>query len=728
MMSGDEYIAFVTEFVNNSGGNASEIAEINSYGNANTNWLDEVSQIGLVQGHNISFTGGKAENNYYVSANLLDQEGVIKDTDFKRISIRANLKNTLNKSMVLNSNFSLSQTKSNGFLQSDGTNTRNFGKSGIGSALLAVPTVPVYDANGNFSSVLPYSFNDANVENPVGIQNALDRNRLNKANVVLSLTTKFSDNLSNTTRASADYSERRYDFYSPSYLTQIGSQIANLNTISKLNTLFESFFNYNKTFREFEVNALVGSSLAEESSEAISLTAAGFPTDELENNAFQSASSNGVPFTFNAGQSLASFFTRIRLNINKKYLITLNARTDGSSVFAANNKWAKFGAIGGAWRVSKEDFMQGSVFNDLKLRLSTGSTGNQSIKAYQSLLLGKNVLTGQTAGAGIAVGLAPNLPNPNLTWETTSQTNFGIDAALYQNKYRMSLDIYKKVTNDLLANVSLPPSSGFSNILSNNGKIENKGIEIQFGTDLIDNRDLKLSINSQFSVNKNVVLQTNNGEDIFSTITGNDTSRATTIIREGESIFSLYGFKSIGFDENGLALFEDLDGDGIPDEQIIGSTLPDFTYGFNTSLSYKKWTLDTNWQGVSGNKVANTTVRDLTQLNTGWNRLKNIRDYWPVISNVNIDTGQFLSDRYVEDGSFLRLANVKLNYNFNSDSISFADSINIYASGQNLLIITNYTGFDPEVNSFSGSDARQGIDLGGYPTARTFTLGLNVSF
>jgi TonB-linked SusC/RagA family outer membrane protein len=737
VMNGQEYIDYATEWINNAASlspsvKSDRLGELASFGNANTDFMGEVLQTGFVQSHNLSFTGGNNKNNYFISTSLLDEKGIIKETDFKRISVRANVKNTLNKSMTLSTRINLAQTKSNGFLASTGTNTRNFGKSGVGSALLATPTSPVYDANGDFAFVLPYSFSGADVENPVAILDALDATRINKVSVMLALTTNFSENISNTTRASADYSERRYDYYTPSALTQIGPQVAILNTGVGLNTLLETFFNYNKSFGKLEVDALVGSSLSDENRETIALRASGFPDDILQNNAFQSASANGIPNTFNSSQSLASFFTRVRLNINKKYLITLNARADGSSVFAESNKWASFGAIGAAWRVSEEDFMENSVFNDLKLRFSTGSTGNQSIRPYQSLTLGQNVLTGQTAGSGVAVGLAPNLANPNLTWETTTQTNFGIDAGLHQNKYRMSLDIYRKITTDLLSNVGLPPSSGFNSIVANNGEIENKGVELQLGADLIDSGDWRLSINGQVSYNKNEVLKTNNGDDVFSNVPGNDTSRGTTIVREGESIFSLYGLKFVGFDETtGQELFEDLNNDGLfnaTDSQILASTLPDFTYGFNTSLGFKNWSFDTNWQGVSGNGIMNTTLRDLTLPNPGFNRVKNIRDWYPTSPVSDINSGGGQTDRYIEDGSYLRMANIKLNYDLNIDNIKFIDGLSIYASGQNLITITDYTGFDPEVNSFSGSDARQGIDLGAYPSVKKFTLGLNVSF
>ena len=735
LMNGEQFINYATEYITNAVNfdadqKAAALGELQTVGNAETDWQDEVFQTGFMQSYNLSFTGGNQNSNYFVSANLTDQTGVVKETDFKRISLRSNLNNKLNDFMNLSTRISLSQTASNGFLASNGTNTRNLGKSGIGSVIKAMPTAPVYDAEGNFAGVAPYSFSGGDVENPVGMTRALDRNRLNRAQGVLSLNTKLAKNFTNVTRASVDYIERKGDFYSPSYLTELGSQVAQLRTFKSTNTLLESFFNYNKTFGELEVDALAGASINDISSEDIFLSGTGFPDDILQNNAIQAAATSAIPETFLTETSLASFFTRVRLNYKKKYLISLDARTDGSSVFSAGNKWAGFGAFGAAWRISEEEFLQGSKVNELKLRFSTGSTGNQAIQPYQSLLLGSIVLTGQTAGSGISVGLAPNLPNGSITWETTTQTNFGVDFGLDQNKYRLSFDVYKKTTDDLLAQVQLPPSSGFRSIIDNVGKVENTGFEIQAGLDIVNSENWTFAVDAQFSKNDNVVVQTKNGEDILSG-GSNDASRTTTIVREGESLFSFYEIKFTGM-VDGQPTYEDFSGpDGVPDgeidgldRQVVGNSLPDFSYGFNTNLRYKKWNLISNWQGVSGNGIQNTVLRDLTLPNLEFNKVTNTKDFYPATDDIV----RFNSDRFIEDGSYLRMANIKLSYNINVEKLNFFDAINIYASGQNLITITDYSGFDPEVNSFSGNDLRQGSDLGAYPTAKTFTLGLNLSF
>lgn len=731
LMTGDQFIAFATEYYNNSTELSEEerttsLANLNAVGNVNTDWQDEVYRTGFHHSHNVSFTGGDSDNNYYVSANYMNQEGVIETTDFERIALRLNLQNKLSEKFRLNSRVSLSQSVNNGFLASDGTNTRNFGKSGIGSTLIAAPTVPVFDADGNFNSVAPYIFSDTDQENPAALLEALDRNRVNRAQAVLSLSYSIIDNLTNVTRGSVDYVDRKSDFYSPRALSQLGSQVAQLETSQNLNTLIEDYLNYKNTFGKVGVDVLVGASGQFEERNSIFLAGTGFPSDALQNNAIQAAGTLAVPQTLTIDQSLVSFFGRVQLDYDKKYLISLNARRDGSSVFSENNQWANFAAIGGAWRISEEDFMKDGIFNNLKLRASTGSVGNQAIQPYQSLSLGSIVLTGQGAGTGISVGLAPNLPNPNLTWETTVQTNFGIDAGIFNDKYRFSFDYYVKTTNDLLATVALPQSSGFTSIVDNVGKVENKGVELQIGADIFENEDWYFSVDAQYSRNKNEILETKDDQDIFSG-GGNDASGSTAIVRPGESLFSFFAVKFLGLDDTGAPIYEDLDGNDIingDDRQVVGSPLPDFIYGFNTTLKYKKLTFLTNWQGVSGATVNNVALFRLTNPVPDANRVANLRDFYPTPRS---DLFRTSSDRFIEDASYLRLANIRLGYDFDAALLGL-DNINLYISAQNILTITDYSGFDPEVNSFSGNDLRQGVDLAAYPASKTFTVGLNVRF
>ncbi len=733
LMNGQEFIDYATTFFQNSSDMYSQedidgiIGELGSIGNAETDWQDEVYQTGFQQSHALSVTGGDSENNYYISGNYVDQEGIVKSTDFERYAFRVNLKNTLSDKLTLNSRVSFSQSIQNGFVVNDGTNGRNNGKSGIASVFLASPTVPVYNPDGTFAVVNPYSFNNSTVENPVAMLDVLDQRKISRLQGVLSLNYDITDNLTNVFRVSADYIDRKNDYYSPSYLPQLGSQNAQLQTRNSLNTLAEDYINYKNTFGKFGVDVLAGMSIQKEKSNSIFLSGTGFPSDDLQNNAFQAATVLGTPNTNVIEQALFSVFGRVQFDFEKKYLLSLNTRRDGSSVFSDGNKYANFGAIGAAWRISEEDFMEDGIFNDLKIRVSTGTLGNQAIRPYQSLRVGSIVQTGQGAGSGLNVGLAPNLPNPNLTWETTTQSNVGIDAGLANNRVRFSFDYYVKTTNDLLATVALPQSSGFTSIIDNVGKVENKGFEIMASADIVNTENFTFTLEGQLSRNKNLVLETKDGQDIISG-GNNDASNSTSIVRPGESLFSFYTIKFLGHDETtGAPIYEDLNGDGVinsEDRQVLGSPLPDFTYGFNTNMKYKRFTLLTNWQGVAGASVNNRGLADAAALFPEFNRAGNIYDYWPIPRDgFQVEN----SDMFIEDASYLRLANIRLGYDLNPEFLGL-DGLNIYVSAQNLITITDYSGFDPEVNSLSGNDLRQGVDLAAYPTAKTFTLGLNVNF
>lgn len=728
LMTGSEYIALATDFYNNStdisdNTRASILQELSTIGNANTDWQNEIYRTGIQHNHNLSFSGGNADNIYYVSANYSNQDGVVKKTNFERVALRVNLSNKLSEKFRLDTRISLSQSKQNGFMPSEGTNTRNFGKSGVGSTLLAIPTVSVYGPEGNFNSVSPYSYTDPDVENPVAFLTATDHHVLNRVQVVTGLTYRISDNISNVFRTAADYIDRKSDFYSPRALIQLGSQVASLNTSRSMNVLIEDYLNYNKTFGKVDVDVVLGASAQSETRNSILLGGTGFPTDQLRNNAIQAASVSAIPQTNALKQSLASFFGRIQLNYAKKYLLSFNARRDGSSVFSENNKYANFGAIGGAWRISEEEFMKDGIFNNLKLRASAGSTGNQAIAPYQSLYLGATALTGQGAGTGINVGLAPNIPNPNLTWETTVQTNLGLDIGIQNDKYRFSFDYYIKNTRDLLATVNLPQSSGFSSIVDNVGSVRNKGIEALIGVDIVNSADWQFSVDAQASKNTNVVMRTKDGQDIT---VQSDASRTSNIVREGASLFSFYMPKYIGMGEAG-EVYEDVNEDGKingSDFQIVGSSLPDVVYGFTFNVQHKAVGLVANWQGVSGVYVNNVGQYELTNPRPNLNRLANLREYYP---NPSSAIKRQQSSRFIEDASYLRLANLKLFWDLGSKFLGL-NNVNLYFSAQNLITITKYSGFDPEVNSFSGNDLRQGVDQAAYPTFKRYTLGVNVSF
>jgi hypothetical protein len=355
------------------------------------------------------------------------------------------------------------------------------------------------------------------------------------------------------------------------------------------------------------------------------------------------------------------------------------------------------------------------------------------------------VNTGQGAGTGLSVGLAPTFPNPNLKWETTTQTNIGFDAGLIHDKYRITFDYYVKTTSDLLALVQLPPSAGVGagigsgpgQIIDNVGEVQNKGWELTLGTNMLNNSDWTIAIDVNLSQNRNKVTKTKEGKDIPTIAGGNDASGSNSIIRPGEPLSAFYGPKFVGLDKDGFPLHENLNGDkdntgrdliNALDNQIIGSPYPDLYYGINPTFRYKRFTLSSVWAGVSGSKINNAALFDMTipTVVGQYNKVKAVNDFYPTPS-ATVSNYHFRSDRYMENGSFFRLRNIRLDYNIDLKSKAIKN-LNVYVSAQNLLTITDYSGYDPEVNTFSGNDRRQGVDLGAYPSAKTYNLGFGITF
>jgi TonB-linked SusC/RagA family outer membrane protein len=437
---------------------------------------------------------------------------------------------------------------------------------------------------------------------------------------------------------------------------------------------------------------------------------------------------------------------RARFNYQDKYLFAASIRRDGASVFAENNKYGVFPSVSAAWKITGEDFFEPVHWvSNLKVRASWGQAGNPAIKPYQSLLLGRTVNTGQGAGTGLAVGLAPTLPNPNLKWETTSQTNIGLDAGFMKERFRVTFDYYIKKTTDLLALVQLPPTAGVGagigsgpgQIIDNVGEVQNKGWEFSLGTNIINKTDFGISVDFNLSQNRNKVTKTKDGKDIPTIAGGNDASGSNSIIRVGEPLSAFYGPKFLGLDKDGIPLHENLNGDkdatgrdliNALDNQIIGSPYPDLYYGINPSIRYRSFNLSMVWAGVSGSKINNAGLYDMVnpQVSNQYNKLSSAIEYYPNPSQL-ASNYHFRSSRYMEDGSFFRLRNIRLDYAFDVHKSRVVKRLVVYVSGQNLITFTDYSGFDPEVNTFSGNDRRQGVDLASYPSSKTINFGCTIT-
>ncbi|MEP5617159.1 MAG: SusC/RagA family TonB-linked outer membrane protein, partial [Flavobacteriaceae bacterium] len=731
LMNGDEFLDFQRRFFDNSGSPLPD--EISQIENANTDWQDEVFKNGFAVNHNLSMSGGNENSQYYVSLNSLNEEGIVLNSDFKRVSFRTNFSSKINEIFSIKTSITGSNSVQNGFSEAENNNTLSFLTSGVGSVLLALPTEPVFDSEGSFSNIFPYDFSNL-VENPVlYASELLDKTTVNRFLGNFTLDSKIIEGLHNYTRLGADYQNIRGDIYFPTIFELSSGGSATVRTNETLNYIFENYFEYETdVFSDLNIKAVLGGSLQKETSKSIFINSTGFFSDELTNNAIQAGASPAIPMTNNIDQSIASVFTRVNLIYKDKYLFGASLRSDGASVFSESNKLATFPSLSAGWKLSEEAFIgDNSAISNLKLRASWGKSGNPGIQPYQSLPLGLIVISNQGAGTGLSTGLAPNLPNRNLTWETTTQTNFGLDMALFDSRFRMSLDYYVKDTKDALTSVQLPPSGGFATIIDNVGKVQNKGIELAIGGTVLEQDDLSLSFDFNISKNTNEVKQLKDNQDLVSEFTFAQTSDAvggvSSVARVGEQLGAFLGFNFTGFDANGEPEYEDVNNDGSLDDldkTVIGNPIPEILYGLNTTLSYKNLAFSMAWQGVANVDILNLGLFNLTSPDNEYNRLANIYDFYPNVSQNSIHR---ISNRYIESGSFLRLRNIKIGYSIPFSKGIF-NNISFFVSGQNLITITDYSGFDPDVNSLSGNDIKQGIDLAAYPASKSYTLGLTVKF
>ena len=439
---------------------------------------------------------------------------------------------------------------------------------------------------------------------------------------------------------------------------------------------------------------------------------------------------------------MLSYLGRLNYSFKNRYLFTFSFRADRSSRYSDGNKWGYFPSGAFAWRISDEDFMDDiELISNLKLRAGYGETGSTAINPYATLSM---LSTGKTVFNNDSYTyFAPSSTYPgDLSWETTSQTDVGLDIGFWRNRINLTADYYVKNTRDLLNSVQLPRSSGYNSTIRNIGKIQNKGLDLQIDANIL-NKTLKWDVSANISFNKNEVVKLYEGQDI----TG-DTynliilSDYVNLIREGEPIGVFYGYEEDGYDEKGFIKYKDNLADGsitAADKAIIGDPNPDFIYGFNSVLSYKNFDFSFFIQGTKGNDIFSLTMpKTQYYFGVGSNTLKEVLyDNWSQETpnaqypKISKSTTIRMSDRFIYDGSYMRLKDIQLAYNIPSNILSTAwiQSAQIYVSGQNLLTITDYPLFDPEVNKYGGdSSLNQGIDYDSYPSIKGFTVGVKLSF
>lgn len=718
-------------------------SEINALGHG-TDWQDEAFRSALVQNHNLSVSGGTEKTHYAVSVNWLNQDGIIINTDFSRISGRLNLDSQLSKVLKLGINATV------------GKNSANVAPSGVvGALLLMPPTATVYEDDGSYTLRNPFE----NIfSNPISTLNQTT----NKTRNYKFLGTGYADftllqGLNLKIQFGADVDAGKEYSYVPS-TTYEGSSVqgnASLGSVTKESWLNENTLTYTKDWNDrHHLDALVGFTQQTTRVETQASGSSGFVTDLTKYNNLASGSVISTPKSSASENSLISYLARVNYNYLHRYFVTASIRRDGSSRFGKDNKWGTFPSLGLSWQANEEEFLKPltKTFSSLKVRASYGKTGNQEIGNYQSLSTLSS--TKYMFGGVNVIGFTPDrITNNDLGWETTHQFDFGVDLSLFNNRLDFTIDAYVKKTTDLLLSVEIPYTTGYDTSLQNYGSVRNVGVEFSVTSHNFVKKNFSWDTDFNISFNRNKVLSLGNGSDYY--IYGS-MSTGSYIAKVGEPLGSFYGLVTDGILQTGEEtekakftsapasakagdqLYKDIDGDEAfsttNDRTIVGNAQPDFTFGIANNIRYKNWDISFFFQGVVGNEIINANELSLSLYSGQQNATARALGRWTeanpstTVNRAKLDPATNFSDIYVEDGSFLRLKTATLAYNFKKSVLRSLNisNLKLYVTANNLWTITNYKGFDPEITT--ASNLYQGRDSGAYPVAKSYSFGIVVGF
>jgi TonB-linked SusC/RagA family outer membrane protein len=712
-------------------------AQINGFGNG-TDWQDVIFRTAPMMNNSVTVSGGTEKTRFSVGASNFNQDGIVIGSKYVRNSLKLNLSSDLGKMFKFDVSAILTRVNE----ERKNLDRGNRGGSLLSAALSGYPTVGLYNQDGTYTKLAEvYSWGSNVIVNPLNfIYQYKDATRSNRVLTNTSLSFEPVKGLIFKTLAGIENTDDRNDTYrTTKFVNSTG--FASVSTPSVTSLLSENTVNYQKTLGKHTFSALAGFTYQDYVSTSLLASGNGFISDNQETYDIGAAATQGVPSTYYTKWALLSYLSRVNYNYNDKLLATISFRADGSSRYSEGQKWGYFPSVALAYRLSQESFIKKYEFiSDLKLRVGYGETGNTAINPYYTL---NQLASGQVVfGDALTTSYAPGtrLAGP-LKWETTTQTDVGMDLGILNNRLNFTLDLYVKNTRDLLNNVSLPSSLGYAYTVQNIGKIQNKGIDLSVSADVL-NKDFKWQLGGNISINRNKVIKLNNGSDILGETIGAALSDNANILREGYPLGSFYGYVEKGYDQNGLIAYEDFNNNGIRDagdKRIIGNPNPKFTYGITSNMSYKNFDLSIFVQGTQGNDIYNLSSQGQNyDYGQGLNMLKevyynhwtptNLNAKYPVIKTLSQAQ---MSNRFIEDGSFVRLKNVQLSYNLPIEKwkIKGLAKGQIYVSGQNLLTITKYSWYDPEVNSYGSSNSIvQGVDHYVYPTAKTLTFGVRASF
>lgn len=733
-------------------GGESEIYRVGDIANngLGTDWQDEVTkQNAISHEHQLSFTGGNEKTFYYASLNYANQDGIVKNTSFERWGARLNLKSNINSRLTVNFNVSGSYVKDHFVANGYGVNA----EAGVLYAAYNYdPTLAVKDEDGNYvrSTIL-------SVDNPVAIQEGM-KSHSDTYRILASAYGEYRiiDGLTAKLSLGTDFvNENRKNFISS--LTQYGEDnggIGSNQNSEKSNYIIEGTLNYAKTFKDkHSVGGLFGMSYQRFVNTSMNSRAADFPDESLGADNLQLGNQETFRITNSVtGNRLASYISRFNYGFDDRYLATITFRADGSSRFGTNHRFGYFPSAALAWKISNESFLKSfNALSQLKMRLSWGRTGNQEIGNYPALSTYSSGNDAIWNGQAVTGTKPSKIPNPDLKWETTDQYNIGVDYGFFNNRLNGSIDYFWKKTTDMLLELPIPQSTGYSNQLTNIGRIDNRGIELSLNTVNIDNRDFSWTSNFTFSAMKNEVKDLGGIDEI---IIGAGYTHVDQVVirRPGVPLNSYYGYEVEGVWQvnddyskmkedyvPGDLKYVDQNGDGVIDDKdrvVLGNSFPDFSWSFGNTFTYKNFGLYVFFEGVQGVDMLNGNLIDnyfpisfrrnkFSELYLNRWTVDNPTNEYPSFVNPLKFGRKVCNSRTISDASYVRLKTIRFSYTFPKVS-KYIASLQVYATAENLFTWTDYIGLDPTLNSNNNSNFR--MDFNSYPSARTYMFGVKLDF
>jgi TonB-linked SusC/RagA family outer membrane protein len=746
VLNGQQYGTLINEEYTNAGQTPPNLSTYTG----NSNWQDLIYHTAMQTSASANFSGGSQKGTWFLGMGYLDQDGIVHTSNFKRYSVSFKLDQSMNNWLSVGSHVSYNRTYNTTI--PDNSSAQHGGT--VLAALTVPPIVPVKNAAG------VYEANFDGTNNPVG--NIYDNTNSTATNNLLGdvhLEIKLPFDLKFRSQAGVSLEQYNYNYFLNPFNNAYGISIqgqANNTTQEVLRYTLDQQLTWDKHFGDHSLNVTFVNELQNEKYYNNAQTVRGFATGDVPT--LNAGTSNQTTYSDQTDWAVLSYIGRAQYAYRDKYLLTASVRADGSSRVGVDNKYGYFPAFSGGWRLSKESFMQNvDWIEDLKVRAGWGETGNlpattvTDYPSYTSLTPGSPYIYGGNPAPGVSVG-SP-IGNPKLKWEAGKQLNLGFDVTVFRGRLTLTADYYDKRATDLIFPQTLPATSGNNDnqvIVNLPGIDRNRGEEFSLIGDIFKTKDFSWTGTLNVAFNKNRITGLDSGSVFYYggiEYGGGGTNQYVSVVKNGLPLGAFWGYKALGVDPaTGNEKFQDLNHDGVidpnNDRTYLGSGLPTLIYSYVNTMTYKGFGLDLLFDGVHGNQVFDATRIETEGMSSANNASTTVLHRWEKPGDVtdipkaifgdpgatNSQPNSSISSRFIESGAFFRLKAATLSYRLTTDGLTHigVNSIRVYVTAQNLFTITQYKGYNPEVNQQGTTPSSLGIDYGTYPQARTYIIGFNV--